>query len=260
MVNASPRPPLSPCPLLPPVKSSRRNGKVANLPPEARLIVNQMLDAGETYKSIVAKLTELGHPGFFEQNIQRWKDNGYQRWIEFKEKQIEAQLEAELNAELAKDPKNVQRLIEANEIKLALKNSRLLDQIHDWDAETLLIKNPRAFFQLSRSVTQQLAERTRRERFEFEIGQRTKSAIRPVSSDTFKLLEARLKGRPITHSTPEGVPSPRGRGPGRMFLFTNCPDVVYWSSAIAARIGGISLGSPIQTRNPESKKHARFQS
>src|SRR4051812_42314872 len=93
----------------------RLTGKVAKLPPEIRLIVNQMLDVGETYKSIVARLTELGHPGFFEQNIQRWKDAGYQRWLQAEERRLDAKLESEAAAELAQDPKNIQNLVEANE-------------------------------------------------------------------------------------------------------------------------------------------------
>jgi hypothetical protein len=175
-------------------------GKVAKLPPDVRLIVNQMLDAGDTYKAIVARLTELGHPGFFEQNIQRWKDSGYQRWAQLQEKRLEAQLEAEAAAELAQDPKNIQNLVEANEIKLALKTSRLLDEIHAWDAETILIQNPRAFFQLSRSVTQQLAERTRRERFKFDVSTETKADVRPVSNATFARLESCLMGPPLPRS------------------------------------------------------------
>jgi len=61
--------------------------------------------------------------------------------------------------------KKVAALAEANEIKLALKNSCLLNQIHDWSVETLLQgDNGKVFFNLSRSVTRQLSERSRRER------------------------------------------------------------------------------------------------
>ena len=40
-----------------------------------------MLDDGCSYRAIAAKLEELGYPGFFHQNIQRWKNGGYQQWV-----------------------------------------------------------------------------------------------------------------------------------------------------------------------------------
>ena len=193
-----------------PVTAERRlTGKVARLPPEIRILVNQMLDTGKTYKAIVAKLAELGHAGFFEQNIQRWKDAGYQRWVRLQERCLEARLEAEAAAELANDPKNIQNLVEANEIKLALRNSRLLDEIHDWDAETVLVKNPTAFFRLSRSVTQQLAERTRRERFKFQVAQQTKPDVRPITKETFDGFQQFLTGHPAETSAEVERVAPR---------------------------------------------------
>jgi len=40
-----------------------------------------MLDDGCSYRIIAAKLEEMGYPGFFYQNIQRWKNGGYQQWV-----------------------------------------------------------------------------------------------------------------------------------------------------------------------------------
>src|SRR4051812_35063921 len=59
----------------------RLTGKVARLPRHLREMVNHLLDDGHTYMQIVKRLEELGHPGFFHQNIQRWKSHGYQRWL-----------------------------------------------------------------------------------------------------------------------------------------------------------------------------------
>src|SRR5438046_2647716 len=70
-------PPFSPFPPVNPSRSVRRNGKVSRLPLDARTTVNTMLDDGKTYLDIIAKLTELGHPGFVVQNISRWKLGGY---------------------------------------------------------------------------------------------------------------------------------------------------------------------------------------
>ena len=145
----------------------RLTGKVAKLPREIQRIVNEMLDDAETYKTIVARLNELGYPGFFEQNIQRWKDHGYQRWLQFQEKLEMAKQEAEEAEELAKDPKNIANLVQSNQMKQAMDTSRLWDAVSQWDTETT-IKNRTFYFQLHRSTTQQAAEQTRRERFNLE--------------------------------------------------------------------------------------------
>ena len=47
-----------------------------------------MLDDGFTYAAIVSKLAELGYPGFFCQNIQRWKNGGHQVWLREREERI----------------------------------------------------------------------------------------------------------------------------------------------------------------------------
>src|SRR5882762_7551305 len=52
---------------------------------------------------------------------------------------------------------------------LALKNNKLLHEIDDWDADTLMGDKSKAYFQLARCVTQQLSERTRRERFKSDV-------------------------------------------------------------------------------------------
>ena len=74
-----------------PVKpSGRRNGKVARLPDVLRTLVNTMLDDGFTYKAIASKLEEIGYPGFVHQNIQRWKNRGYQLWLRQREQRLQA--------------------------------------------------------------------------------------------------------------------------------------------------------------------------
>src|SRR4051812_5424620 len=62
---------------------------------------------------------------------------------------------AETALELAQDdPNAAAHLCEANEILLALKKHKLLQEINDWDAETLLgTDKSKAYFQLSRSIT-----------------------------------------------------------------------------------------------------------
>ena len=64
---------------------NRRTGKVARLPKEIREIVNQLIEDGCTYLYIIKRLEELGHPGFFNSNISRWRTGGYQTWLREKE-------------------------------------------------------------------------------------------------------------------------------------------------------------------------------
>src|SRR3954466_10236064 len=64
---------------------NRRTGKVARLPKEIREIVNRLIEDGCTYLYIIKRLEELGHPGFFDYNISRWRTGGYQTWLREKE-------------------------------------------------------------------------------------------------------------------------------------------------------------------------------
>jgi len=159
-------------PALPHIESASRRlgGKVARLPRIIRTQVNELLDDGITYKEICAILEKLGYPGFVHQNIQRWKDNGYQRWIRRQEELEEDRLETDYSQELVEDPKAAAHLAEANEMKLALKTSRLLDHVRKWTPEEILCgAKSKVFFQLSRSVTLQLTQRTKRELAKSEI-------------------------------------------------------------------------------------------
>ena len=77
-LNFEPRPP------------RRATGKVAHLPKLIRDQVNQMLDDGVTFREIAKKLPDLGYPGFFYQNIQRWRSRGHQAWLREREERIRA--------------------------------------------------------------------------------------------------------------------------------------------------------------------------
>jgi hypothetical protein len=65
--------------------NKRRIGKVARLPEIHRELVNQCLKEGVAYNLIAAKLKTLGHPDITEQNIQNWKQGGYQEWLHAQE-------------------------------------------------------------------------------------------------------------------------------------------------------------------------------
>src|SRR5439155_10519975 len=129
-----PAPPLHGFPISPTPR-----GKVAHLPKLIRDQVNQMLDDGVTFRKIAKKLADLGHPGFFYQNIQRWKTGGYQLYLEEQRRRELDKLQIQAAIDLrAAHPNAAAALAEANEIKLALRNSLLLDTVADWDPEATL--------------------------------------------------------------------------------------------------------------------------
>src|SRR3954465_1743613 len=70
-------------------KQRQPTGKVGKLPKAIRNQVNQWLDDCVSYKKICSNLEELGYPGFVPQNIQRWKDNGYQNHLREEERRLD---------------------------------------------------------------------------------------------------------------------------------------------------------------------------
>src|SRR5258706_3240272 len=147
--NPSPSPSAASAPLREPDPARRPAGKVAHLPKDIRRVVNEMLDDGATYNEIVTKLAELGRPGFFYQNIQRWKNGGYKHWLRAQEQREETIIMTETALELAQDDTNTAaHLCEVNAILLTLKNHKLLQEIHEWGAETLLrTEKSKSYFQ-----------------------------------------------------------------------------------------------------------------
>jgi hypothetical protein len=73
-----------------------RTGKIARLPENVRLSVNQLLRNGAKYSAISAHLAELGYPGISPTNICHWKHGGFLDW--YREAQAREALVAPLNA------------------------------------------------------------------------------------------------------------------------------------------------------------------
>ena len=142
----------------------RSRGKVGRLPTQIRETVNIMLADGVPYPAIAERLATLGYPGFTPHNISRWKLRGHQRWLETQEKFDLEKLRAEMTREAIKDLKDPSALHDASEILAALTTLRTLQEMNSRSAEELL-SDP-SFFRLSRISSQQLPERTRRERLQ----------------------------------------------------------------------------------------------
>ncbi len=69
-----------PNPTVPPLKPSRRTGRIARLPKEIRWRINEMLDDGLPYLEIIRQLGEHGKD-LNEDVLHRWKNGGYQDHI-----------------------------------------------------------------------------------------------------------------------------------------------------------------------------------
>src|SRR5947207_4026537 len=60
------------------------NGKIPKLPPDQRLVINQMLDNGQSYSHIVAEMAKLG-VSLNQQNLSNWFQRGYQAYLHHQE-------------------------------------------------------------------------------------------------------------------------------------------------------------------------------
>ena len=67
-----------------------RRSKIAHLPAPVLEELNQRLERGDTYKSIVQWLTTLGHHDISLGNMSKWRWSGYQDWIADAESKQEA--------------------------------------------------------------------------------------------------------------------------------------------------------------------------
>jgi hypothetical protein len=102
--------------------SSRRNGKIARLPKETRDMINRMLDDGLPYHVIIDELGEVGE-GLNTQNLNNWKQGGYQEWVKNQEliERTRAQTEFAIDL-LAKTDgtANAAKVVEATQLMEAL--------------------------------------------------------------------------------------------------------------------------------------------
>src|SRR5688572_10805856 len=60
----------------------KRRSRIQRLPREVRNQVNVMLDEGATYQSVVDWLHAQGHPECTVDTVFRWKEGGFQDWLQ----------------------------------------------------------------------------------------------------------------------------------------------------------------------------------
>jgi hypothetical protein len=91
----------------------RRNGKVARLPAVLREQINQMLDDGFPYKTIIEKLGDSGRH-LCEDNLSSWRRGGYQDYLKAQALNERALTQIEAAADVIRetgdfDPAHAQR-------------------------------------------------------------------------------------------------------------------------------------------------------
>jgi len=153
-----------------PQSSRRSSSKIAGLPASVRNSLNQMLDDGLPYEQIITKITALGYPGITHQNLSLWRQRGFQHWLEHRDHLEELRIQTDGAIQLATtlgDPANTSR---ASEILLSMQLYQTLLAQHsdpDPDVETQKHHATR-ILQLSRALGIHMADRSRRERLEFQ--------------------------------------------------------------------------------------------
>jgi hypothetical protein len=133
---------------------SRRNGKVARLPFALREQINQMLDDGLPYKTIIQN---LGEPGkhLNEDNLSNWRLGGYQDFLKVQAINDRARTQTQAAADVVReigdlDPSKLQRACK----EMALL--QYLDTIIDHGevlAREALKANPAKMITLMNTVT-----------------------------------------------------------------------------------------------------------
>jgi|SRR5688572_27834397 len=81
--------------------SHRRTGTIAQLPRPLRDHVNRMLDDGCRVKSIIDWLAANGHPGVNKKQVSRWKQGGFQDWLEEQREKEREERTRELSFKIA---------------------------------------------------------------------------------------------------------------------------------------------------------------
>src|SRR6266850_1363738 len=179
--------------------STTRKGKVARLPISVRETVNRMIENGSRFQDIIARLDDLGYPGFQHPNISRWKSGGYLDWLALRERLACAKVRADSARELIRDLKNSDDLCHANEILMAAEVHETLLAPPPMPGTPEADKRAKTLHTLSRALATQMSERTRRDRIAFEK-QRHSDKMQLTEKETIlKERQKRDLNDPLTH-------------------------------------------------------------
>src|SRR6266850_1645562 len=162
--------------LNPQLKQRQPTGKVGKLPKDLRNQVNQWLDDCVTYKKICSNLEKLGYPGFVHQNIQRWKDNGYQNHLREEQRRQDLIHCLEANERLGTDSNPGEKVAKATETLMNVRLYKLIDKSHDQTDEDLMGDKSKPFFTLCSTVLKVMAQHHRNARLKLDTATREQKA------------------------------------------------------------------------------------
>ncbi len=150
----------------------RSYAKVSRLPAKIRNHVNEMLYDGISYTKIIAWLEEQGHPGFNEMNISRWREGGYQAWLNAQERQDHR----EFLRELAEDTKSDDSTFQDASIHLAqLQFFEALNRLEGADLAVMVKENRKEFIQLLKTFTHFNRYCLQRQKFRNDVDRQDKA-------------------------------------------------------------------------------------
>ena len=146
-------------------------GRIGRLTSDLRTEVNRMIGEARPAAEIAAWLSQRGHPGVTENQIDAWRNSGYLDHLRHVERLDAIRLRSEASVEMVKAIARQGKIPigEANDILLA---SLIAEALESFDPESLkeaLAEDPKRFFSLASAVTGQAAERVRREKLELEF-------------------------------------------------------------------------------------------
>jgi hypothetical protein len=147
-------------------------GKVSRLPAKVRNELNEMLYDGSSYTKIIAWLDEHGYPGFNEMNISRWREGGYQAWLNAQERHDRR----DFLRELAEQTKSDDSAFHDASIHLAqLQFFEALNGLEGADLAIMVKENRKEFIQLLKTFTHFNRYCLQRARFKNDVDQQDKT-------------------------------------------------------------------------------------
>ena len=151
----------------------RRNGKIARLPEEIRYHVNELITDGVDYAHIIDYLTQAGFPGFSPQNLSRWKDGGYEDWLQHRCRIEELELKTAFAIELAKSSDS-SKFQQATLNLTAIQFFELLNRFEPAHLTKALAERPEKFPTIINSLAKLTREVVGLERFRADQADRAK--------------------------------------------------------------------------------------
>lgn len=187
--------------------STRRKGRIAQLPYEMRTRVNEMLRDGRPYKVVAAECIRAGFPDVNEKNVEYWAKPdpdtgtcGHQDWLREQERLNDIRARREFAMEVVKaNPGS-----DMHEASVQLMASQLYEIASDFQVQSLkerLAEKPELYgqivgmcAQLSKSGLEFAKLRQRVEEFRKKFAEESKRAtVEGITPETLTRIEQELR-------------------------------------------------------------------